>query len=179
MTECEAKSTSSWAHRILSWQLSRDVNSHGSGVSHGTTASPKPSFRTPWRMDDAVVGRGNAGWTTSKSGHPCSCQSCTQGSHAEKTGRGSLLNRPSCPSDNQIGQGAELNCRELRTLTGSLFKVVTSSSYVFHKGNFVCQTITKSGSAQQTVVGQKTALHAPLTAKNSAFSNFCHPSLCA
>ena len=39
---------------------------YGSGASHSTTASSKPSFRAPWRVDDVVVGRGNAGWTTSK-----------------------------------------------------------------------------------------------------------------
>ena len=41
-----------------------------------TTASPKPSFRAPRQVGNAVVGRGNAGWTTSKSGHPCLCQNC-------------------------------------------------------------------------------------------------------
>ena len=46
--------------------LSRDGNLHGSDMSHAMTASPKPSFRTPWRVGDAVVSRGNAGWTTSK-----------------------------------------------------------------------------------------------------------------
>ena len=43
---------------------------HGSGMSHATTASQKPSFRAPWRVSDAMIGRGSAGWTTSKSGHP-------------------------------------------------------------------------------------------------------------
>ena len=57
-------------------------------MSLATTASPKPSFSAPWRMDDAVVGRGNAGWTTSKSGHPCSCQNCSQWPPAEKIGKG-------------------------------------------------------------------------------------------
>ena len=28
-------------------------------------------------VGDAMVGRGNAEWTTSKSGHPCSCQNCS------------------------------------------------------------------------------------------------------
>ena len=46
------------------------------GMSHALTASPKPSFRAPWRAGDAMVGRGNAGWTTSKSGHPWSWQTC-------------------------------------------------------------------------------------------------------
>ena len=31
------------------------------GMSHASTASPKPSFRAPWRVGDAVVGRGK-GW---------------------------------------------------------------------------------------------------------------------
>ena len=67
------------------WQLSRDRNLHGSGMSHAMTASPNPSFRTPQRIGNAMVGRGNAGWTTSKSGHPC--QNCSEGPPAEKTGR--------------------------------------------------------------------------------------------
>ena len=70
---------------------------HGLGMSYATAASPKPSFRALWRVGDAVVGRGNAGWTTSKTVHPCPCQNCSQGPPAEKSGRGSLLNRPSCP----------------------------------------------------------------------------------
>ena len=38
---------------------------------------------------------GNAGRTTSKSGHPCPCQNCPQRPSAEKkTGWGSLLNNP-------------------------------------------------------------------------------------
>ena len=36
------------------------------GMSHATTASSVSSFRAPWKMGDAVVGRGNAGWTISK-----------------------------------------------------------------------------------------------------------------
>ena len=85
------------------------VKRRSPGMSHATTASPEPSFRAPWRVGDAVVGRGNAGWTTSKSGHICPCQNCSQGPSAEKTGRGSLLNRLSCPPDDPIDQGTELN----------------------------------------------------------------------
>ena len=48
-------------------------------------ASPNPSFRVPWRVGNAVVGRGNAGWTTSKGGHPCPCQNCSQGPSVETT----------------------------------------------------------------------------------------------
>ena len=98
-TGCGGRSVSLWVHRNISRQLSTDENVHGSGMSHATTASPKPSFKAPWKVDDTVVGRENAGWTTSKSGHPCPCQNCSQGPPAEKTGRVSLLNRPSCPPD--------------------------------------------------------------------------------
>ena len=103
------KSITLWVHRNLFWQQSRDGNLHNSVMSQARTASPKPSFRAPWRLGDAVVGRGKVGWTTSKSEHPCPCQDCSQGPPAEKTGRGSLLNRPSCPLDDPISRGTELN----------------------------------------------------------------------
>ena len=80
-------------------------NFYGSGMSQATTASPEPSFWACWR----VGGRGNAGWTSSKSGHPCLCQNCSQWPPSEKTGRGSELNRPSCAPDDPIGQGNDLN----------------------------------------------------------------------
>ena len=38
-TGCGARATSLWVHRNLFWQLSRDGNLHGSGMSHATTAS--------------------------------------------------------------------------------------------------------------------------------------------
>ena len=95
-TGCGARPTSLWVYRSLFWQLFRDGNLHGSGMSHATTASPKPFFRATWRVGDAVVGRGNAAWTTSKSGHPCPCQNSSQGPSEEKTATGSLLNRPLC-----------------------------------------------------------------------------------
>ena len=60
-TRCGARSTCLWVHRNLFWQLSRGGSFHGSGMAHATTASPKPSFTAPWRVGDAVVGRGNAG----------------------------------------------------------------------------------------------------------------------
>ena len=109
---CEARSTSLWVHRNLFWQLSRDGNLHGSGMSHATTTSPKPSFRAPWSVGDAVASTGNAGWTTSKSEHLCPWQNCSQGPPAGKTGRGSLLNRPSCSPDDPVGQGTELKYLE-------------------------------------------------------------------
>ena len=57
-----------------------------------------------------MVGSGNAGWTL-KSGLPFLCQNCSQGPPAEKTGRESLMDRPSCPPDDPIGQGTNLVCR--------------------------------------------------------------------
>ena len=101
-----ARSTSLWVHRNLFRQMSRDGNLHGSGISNVTTASIKPFVTAPWREGDAVVGRGNAGWTASKSGHPCQYLHYSQRSPAEKTERGSLLN---CPPDDPIGKGTALN----------------------------------------------------------------------
>ena len=69
----------------------------------------KTVLQGPSRVGDAVVGRGNARWTSSKSGHPCPCQNCSQGPPAKKTGRRSLLNRPSCRPDDPVGQETELN----------------------------------------------------------------------
>ena len=92
----------------------------------------KTSFRAPWtwRVGSTVVDRGNAGWTASKSGHPCPCQNCSQGPPAEKNGRGSLLKRPSCSSDHLIGQGTELEWTDLSSTVSRqswnyVFQVVT------------------------------------------------------
>ena len=68
----------------------------------------KPFFKASWRVNNVVVSRGNAGWT-SRSRHPCPYPNCLQGPPAEKTGKGSLLNCPSCPPNDPIGQGVELN----------------------------------------------------------------------
>ena len=72
-----SKINSLWAYRNLFCQLSGDGNSHGSGMSQAIKTSPKLSFTAPGGLGNAVVGRGSAGWTTSKSGHPCPCQSCS------------------------------------------------------------------------------------------------------
>ena len=65
------------------------------------TASPKPSFRAPWRVGDAMAGRGNAGWTTWKGGHPYPCQAAHNGLPQKKSARESPLNCPSCPPTSQ------------------------------------------------------------------------------
>ena len=60
---CGAKSTSLWIHRNLFRRLSRDGNLHGSGMSHATTASTKPSFRylrgleTPLSAEEMLDGQ--------------------------------------------------------------------------------------------------------------------------
>ena len=107
ITRCGARATPLLVHRTLLWQLLRNGNLHGSGMSHATTASLKPSFRAPWRVGDTVVGRGNVWQTTSKSGHlwPCTCQSCSQGPSVEKNWGGSLLNRSSCPLTSKSVKG--------------------------------------------------------------------------
>ena len=102
---CGTRSTSLWVHRNLFWQLPRNGNLHSSGVLQATTAFPKPFFRAFWRVGDAVISRRNAGWTTSKCGHPYPCQNCSQGPPAEKAGEGSLRNRPSCPPTTQSVKG--------------------------------------------------------------------------
>ena len=96
---CRARSTSLWVHRNVFWQLSRNENLHSSDTSHPRTASSNLSF---------VVSRGNAGWTTLKSGHLCQYQNFLQRTPAEKTGGGSLLNRSPCPLDDPITQETEL-----------------------------------------------------------------------
>ena len=63
---------------VKRWKL------HGSSMSHAITSSLQPSFKAPLRVGDAVVSGGNAGWTASKSGHPCPCQNCSQWPPAEK-----------------------------------------------------------------------------------------------
>ena len=92
------------------YHSSRDGNLSGLGMSHATTASPK------FILQGTSVGGRHRG-RQRKTGHPCPCRNCPQVSPAEnkkqktkqKTGRGSLMNRPSCPHDDPIGRGTELN----------------------------------------------------------------------
>ena len=93
---------------LLECVLSKVSEHHCFQACH-TTASLKPSLGDTLGVGYAVVGRVNAGWTTSKRGHPCSRQNCSQWSLAEMSGRGSLLNRPSCLLSDPIGQRTELN----------------------------------------------------------------------
>ena len=73
-----ARSTSLWVHRNLFWKLAW----FGHATCHNSL-SKTTSFMAPWGVDDALVGRGDAGWITSEAGHPCPCQNCSQRPRAE------------------------------------------------------------------------------------------------
>ena len=64
--------------------INAESHLHGLDMSHAMTGSQKTSIRAPWRVGNVVVGRGNAGWTTSKSGHPCVFQNRSQGTSCRK-----------------------------------------------------------------------------------------------
>ena len=97
-------------------------------MSSAVTTTSKPSLWATWRVGDAGVCRGNAEQRTSKSGHPCPCQNRSQGLPAEKSGRGSSLNRLSCPPDDPIGQSAELNGTDPSDSQGHVTYEQSSSS---------------------------------------------------
>ena len=72
--------TNNWVRSKINFPCGSTGTSHGSGMPHATRASSKPFFiRALWRLGDAVVGRGNAGWTISNSGHSCPRENCSQG----------------------------------------------------------------------------------------------------
>ena len=61
---CGARSAPLWVQRNLFWQLSRDRNLHGSGMSHATTAPKKklPSghfggWALPWLAEEVPDGQ--------------------------------------------------------------------------------------------------------------------------
>ena len=56
LTRSRARSTFLWTLGNLFWLLSRHGNSNGSGMSHVTTASPKPFLRAPWRLGGVGMG---------------------------------------------------------------------------------------------------------------------------
>ena len=88
----------------------------GDPVSHTTTACLKPFFRAPWRVGKAMVSRENAGWTRSKSGHPCPWQSSLQEPPAKKELDEDLCwIVPQIPTTTQSVKG--LNCTDPVQLT--------------------------------------------------------------
>ena len=90
--------TKDWVQSKINYLVGPQEPLLATGMSRTTTASPKPFFRAPRRVGDAMVSRTKkAWWTTSKSGCPCLCQNCSRGPSTEKTGSGSLLNPPAYP----------------------------------------------------------------------------------
>ena len=87
------------------------------------------------RSSSAVVSRGNAGWTTSKSGHPWPCQNCSQGP----------------PPNNPIFQGTALNWTEWSSLQKkclnlclTVMKTLTLSAAVLIQVVRVCYVMKKA-----------------------------------
>ena len=79
------------------------------GTSHTIR---KQSFRAPWRVSEAEVSRGNAGWTASKSGHVSHARSASDGllqDRLEESAELSVMSPIPPTPDNPIDQGAELN----------------------------------------------------------------------
>ena len=74
-----------------------------------TTASPKPSFRAPSQVGNAVVGRGNAGCTTSKSGHLCLCQNWFTIASRTKDWKQISAELSVMSPDDPVGQRIQLN----------------------------------------------------------------------
>ena len=68
----------------------------------------KTILQSTLEVGHTMVGRGNAGWTTSKSACLPIPELLTK-TFCRKTGRGYLQNSPLCPPDNPVGQGTELN----------------------------------------------------------------------
>ena len=86
----------------------REMEMHMVRACHTPQQPLQTSFKPPWSVGKAMVGR-DVGWSTSKSGHPCPYQNCTRWPPAEKTEGGSLLNRASRPSDDSIIRGTQAN----------------------------------------------------------------------
>ena len=84
-------------------------NLHGSGTSHARQRlQTHPSgylggWATPWSVEEMLDGQHQ------RVDIPAHARTAHKGPPVEKTGRGSLLNRPSCIPNNFTGQGAELN----------------------------------------------------------------------
>ena len=77
--ECGARSISQWVHRNLLVAQCQETETCMVRACY-TPRQPLQNHpsRATWRVGDTVVGRGNAGWTTSKSGHSFPCQNCPQ-----------------------------------------------------------------------------------------------------
>ena len=75
------------------------------------TTSSNLTMRSPTRSGRWYHGWQKKCWMDNiKDCTSCLCHNCSQGPHAKKTERGSLMNHPLWSFDNPISQGTELNC---------------------------------------------------------------------
>ena len=146
---------------------------------HALTASPKPSFKAPWRVGNTLVSRGNAGWIMQNSGHTCPCQNCSQRPPLEKTGSGSLLNHSSCPQMTHLSR----DWTELKPRTSKNNKYSSSCSIYEHTpqtpwGGILDAKIRVPSAENPKLskfsffkagAGQSITLHVPSTTRNSDF----------
>ena len=157
MTGCRARSASLLIHRNLFLLLSRDRNLHGSGMSHATSLSKtihQGILEGGWHC-----GQQRKCWMDNiKEWTFLPCQNCSQGPPAGKTGRGSLLNRRSCPPNDPISQGTELNCVwPPWVLMCSWYLTVTHVHTLTHKG----ESVAHSGSTHSWKPGLCIIKHGP------------------
>ena len=85
-----------WGNLFFNYTFS--VTRSNVGLVTGHDSLSRTDLQGTLELGDAVVGRGNAGWTTSRSGRPCTCRNCSRWwPSTERTGRGSLLKSSLCP----------------------------------------------------------------------------------
>ena len=100
------RKTHDWVRSEIDFLVGLLGNSPGnSGISHAMTASPKPSF-------GGTLDGGSAEDMLDGPHQRVDIPAYARTAHKgllQKTGRGSLLNRPSWPPNDPISQGTELN----------------------------------------------------------------------
>ena len=111
------RSTSSPVHNNSFWHLTRNRISNGSGIIAFHAPRQILAKANPQgNLEDGLaraVGKGNAGWTTSKSRRaPHSCaellMKASRTKKKKKAGRGFLLNRPSCLNEDSVRDRTKL-----------------------------------------------------------------------
>ena len=99
-------------------------------ISRATTASPKPSVRATWRVDNAMVCRENDGWTTSKTGRS-TLQLSTMAFPQERPEEGIYWIVPLVFPTTQSVNGLKLT---LSSIGESLSDVISNIPGIFHIG---------------------------------------------
>ena len=110
---CVCVSVSLCVHAYVCVSLYRTspiVLVHGSGMSHATTASPKPSYRAPWRVGDTVEMVGGQHQRVDISAHARTAHKGLLQKRLEKDLFEIVLHATSPPPPyDRIGKGTELN----------------------------------------------------------------------